>query len=74
MTDFPHLNDYSQADLDVRRKELITLGNNNPKNLSDTDLEELVLIINLLRRRSSGPPALKTTKAKAPMKDLATLL
>ena len=65
----------SQADLLVRHSALIAKGR-SVSELNDTDLEELVAIINQLRRRSSGPPAIRVSKAKtkAPLPDLGSLL
>lgn len=64
----------SQSDLLARRAALIAKGNGKPQDLADKDLEELVQIIALLRRRSSGPPAAKSAKAKGPVQPLASLL
>lgn len=52
------------GDLLNRRQALIDKGRGSPANLGDSDLEELVTIYALLRRRSSGPPALKIKKEK----------
>ena len=70
------LDGLSQGDLLVRRSALIAKGG-NAGDLNDSDLEELVAIINQLRRRSSGPPAIRAAKAskqKAPLGDLGSLL
>lgn len=61
--DFTYLDTLDQSQLLQRRADLITKGNGNPADLGDTELEELVSIFSLLRRRSSGPPALKPAKA-----------
>lgn len=52
-------------ELHARHAELIAKGNGNPKDLSDTDLEELVGIFAALRRRSSGPPSAKKKTASS---------
>lgn len=58
-----------QVGLLARRAALISKG--TPAALKDSDLQEIVLIHNLLRRRSSGPPQTKT-KNKAPSSLLPT--
>ena len=73
MPNILELDKLSQSDLLARRAELIAKGNGGAKDLDDGDLEELVSIFALLRRRSSGPPALKVSKSK-PVADITTLL
>lgn len=72
-TDLP-VDQRSQSDLLARHAELIRKGNGNPKDLSDTDLEELVAIFATLRRRSSGPPSAKKKSSSAPAGALEDLL
>lgn len=52
-----------QPQLLARRAALVALG--TPAQLSNTDLQELVTIHNLLRRRSSGPPSASKSKSRA---------
>lgn len=40
-------------------RRAVIIGKGAPNQLDDTSLQEMVLIHNLLRRRSSGPPAPK---------------
>lgn len=64
----------SLSDIHLRHAELIAKGNGNPKNLANGELEELVEIFAVLRRRSSGPPSAKAKKPLAPAGALEDLL
>ena len=68
------LDTLSLGEVQARHAELIAKGKGSAQNLGDTDLEELVQIFAVLRRRSSGPPTAKKTKSSGPEKPLDELL
>lgn len=69
----PGLENLSHGELLVRRQELLAKGK-NPSEMSDSDLTELVGILNLLRRRTSGPPKAATKKTSTAGMALEDLL
>ena len=52
----------SYAELLARRADIVSRAQNRPSNLADNELEELVQIVALLRRRQSGPPAARPAR------------
>lgn len=69
------LEEWSQGELLARHAELIRKGNGTAQGLDDPDLEQLVAIFAVMRRRSSGPPsAKKTTGTRKPEGALEDML
>lgn len=67
-----------QADLEARRREIVTKAMGNHENLPFEELRELAAITGVLRRKASGPPKAakvakekKTKAAPASLDDLA---
>lgn len=68
---FPHLEQLDIAQLHMRRVELLgTAPDGDVTRLADEPLAELLAINRMVRRKQSGPPKARTSKATQ-LEDLA---